>query len=111
MDELSNKVIKQIQEIIAEALAIIINQILNTGIFPDSLKISKATPFLKKDNGTSFSNYIPISIQPSKSKNFENIILMKMSEYIKNNDLIFHNPYDFRKQHSIVFASPHLTDY
>ena len=38
---LSNKVIKHIQGIIAEPLTIIINQMLNTGIFPDSLKISK----------------------------------------------------------------------
>ena len=41
VDDLSNKVTKHIQEIIAEPLTIIINQMLNTGIFPDSLKISK----------------------------------------------------------------------
>ena len=41
LDDLSNKVIKHIQEIIAEPLTIIINQMLNTGICPDSLKISK----------------------------------------------------------------------
>ena len=39
VDDLSNKVIKHIQEIIAEPLTIIINQMLNTGIFHDSLKI------------------------------------------------------------------------
>ena len=44
LDDLSNKVIKHIQEIIAEPLPIIINQMLNTGIFPDSLKISKGSP-------------------------------------------------------------------
>ena len=33
VDDLSNKVIKHIQEIIAEPLTIIINQMLNTGIF------------------------------------------------------------------------------
>ena len=44
VDDLSNKVIKHIQEIIAESLTIIINQMLNTGIFPDSLKISKVSP-------------------------------------------------------------------
>ena len=42
--------IKHIQEIIAEPLTIIINKMLNTGIFPDSLKISKVSPLLKKDN-------------------------------------------------------------
>ena len=48
VDDLSNKVIKHIQEIIAEPLTIIINQMLNTGIFPDSLKISKVLPLFKK---------------------------------------------------------------
>ena len=48
VDELSNKVIIHIQEIIAEPLTIIINQILNTELFPDSLKISKVIPLFKK---------------------------------------------------------------
>ena len=48
VDDLSNKVIKHIQEIIAEPLTIIINQMLNTGIFPDSLKISKFYHYLKR---------------------------------------------------------------
>ena len=49
-DELSNKVIKHIQKIIAEPLTIIIKQMLNTGLFLDSLKISKFIPLFKKDN-------------------------------------------------------------
>ena len=68
VDDLSNKVIKHIQEIIAEPLTIIINQMLNTGIFPDSLKISKVLPLFKKDNNKLFSNYRPISLLPSISK-------------------------------------------
>ena len=35
VDDLSNKVIKHIQEIVAEPLTIIINQMINTRIFPD----------------------------------------------------------------------------
>ena len=48
VDDLSNKVIKHIQEIIPEPLTIRINKMLNTGIFPDSLKISKVSPLFKK---------------------------------------------------------------
>ena len=39
IDEPPHKVIKHIQEIMTEPLTIIINQMLNTGIFVDSLKI------------------------------------------------------------------------
>ena len=49
VDDLSNKVIKHIQEIIAEPLTIISNHMLNTGVFPDSLKISKGSPLYKND--------------------------------------------------------------
>ena len=111
VDDLSNKVIKNIQEIIAEPLTIIINQMLNTGIFPDSLKISKVLPLFKKDNDKLFSNYRPISLLPSISKIFEKVIFNQMSDYFENNDLIFKNQYGFRKKHSTEFASLHLTDY
>ena len=111
VDELSNNVIKHIQEIIAEPLTIIINQMLNTGLFPDSLKNSKVIPLYKKDNEKLFSNYRPISLLPSISEIFEKVILKKMSDYFENNDLIFQNQCGFRKHHSTEFASPHLTDY
>ena len=64
IDELSNKVIRHIQEIIAEPLKMIINQMLNIGLFPDSLKISKVIPLFKKDNEKLFLNYRPISLLP-----------------------------------------------
>ena len=72
VDDLYNKVIKHIQEIIAEPLTIIINQMLNTGIFPDSPKISI-------------------------SKIIEKGIFKQMSEYFENNDLIFQNQYGLGK--------------
>ena len=84
---------------------------LNTGIFPDSLKISKVLPLFKKDNDKLFSNYRPISLLPSISKIFEKVIFNQMSEYFESNDLIFKNQYGFRKNHSTEFASLHLTDY
>ena len=99
VDDLSNKVIKYIQEIIAEPLTIIINQMLNTGIFPNSLKISKVLPLFKKDNDKLFSNYRPISLLPSISKIFEKVIFNQMSKYFENNDLIFKNQYGFRNNH------------
>ena len=40
---------------------------LNTGLFPDSLKISKVIPLFPKNNEKRFSNYRPISLLPSIS--------------------------------------------
>ena len=50
---------------------------LNAGIFPDSLKISKKIHYLKNIMTNVFSNYRPISLLPSISKIFEKVILTK----------------------------------
>ena len=44
----SNKIIKAIKNEISKPLTLIINQMLESGIFPDSLKIAKIIPIYKK---------------------------------------------------------------
>ncbi len=46
-DGLSFKLIKNMKYILIKPLTIIINQMLNTGIFPDKLKIAKIVPVYK----------------------------------------------------------------
>ena len=110
-DNLSNRIIKFIKDVIIEPLTIIINQMLNTGIFPEKLKISKVVPLYKKDNKKTFSNYRPISLLPSISKIFERAIFLQLSDYFESNSLIERNQYGFRKQHSNELASLHIVDY
>ena len=47
-DCISNSVLKAIMPVILKPLTLIINQMLNTGIFPDYLKIAKVVPLYKK---------------------------------------------------------------
>ena len=85
---MSNKVIKHIQEIIY--------QMLNTELFPDSPQISKVIPLLKTNHEKLFKlwTYIPTAFN---IEIFGKVILKQMSEYFENNDLLFHNQYEFRK--------------
>ena len=78
-----------------EPLTVIINQMFNVGIFPDSLKISKVIPIYKKNNNTIFSNYRPILLLPSISKIFEKIILEQITTYLDSNNLIHKHQYEF----------------
>ncbi len=54
---------------------------LNTGIFPNKLKIAKICPLHKKDGDTLFTNYLPISLLPAISKIFENVIFKQLYEF------------------------------
>ena len=48
-DNISNKLLKSLQVVISKSLTLIINQSLNTGIFPQKLKLAKVIPIHKKN--------------------------------------------------------------
>ena len=48
VDSISNKLIKYVKDAILELLTVMINQMLNVGIFPHSLKFSKVIPIYKQ---------------------------------------------------------------
>ena len=86
----------------------IINQVLNTGIFPDKLNISKLIPIYKKGDPTLFKNYRPISLLPTISKVLENIT--QLSSYFKEAKIFFNNQYGFRPKHCTGYAALELVD-
>ncbi len=47
-DRISTKLLKTIKDTTLRPITVIINQMLNTGIFPDKLKIAKVIPIFKK---------------------------------------------------------------
>ena len=91
-------------------MAIIINQSLDTGVFPTKLKIAKVIPIFKKDDDTKFSNYRPISILPTISKVFERVIFEQLYNYINSLNLFYHGQYGFRENHSTELAALELID-
>ena len=56
-DGLSTRILKYIKGIIIKPLTLIINQILDTGVFPANLKIAKIIPIFKKDDRTVLNKY------------------------------------------------------
>ncbi len=64
---------------VIKPITIIINQTINTGIFPDKLNIAKIIPIFKKDDETQFTNYRPISLLPTISKIFERTYFMAVN--------------------------------
>ena len=83
---------------------------INTGIFPDSLKIAKVKPIFKKNDTHTINNYRPISLLPSVSKIFEKIIYHQTYSYFQSNNLFFTSQYGFRAGHSTEHAAIEIVD-
>ena len=81
---------------------------LNTGIFPDKLKIAKVIPIFKKGYPTLFENHIPISLLPTISEVLEKIIFTQLSSYFSEAKLFFDNQYGFRPKHLNEYAALEL---
>ena len=101
---------KSIKHSVTKPLAIIINQIFNTGEFPEQLKIAKVIPILKKYDNLQFNNYRPISLLPVLSKVIEKAICNQLTHFFQTNNLFFENQYGFRPGHSTEYAALELTD-
>ena len=95
-DGISNILLKYVKLEISKPLTLIINQMITTGIFFDSLKIAKIIPIYKKEEPTDLSNYRPISLLPTISKIFERIIHIQLQEYLNRNNLLAEQQYGFR---------------
>jgi hypothetical protein len=71
----------------------LINLSINTGVFPDSLKVAQVTPIHKKNDPLNKSNYRPVSVLPifstKQKKVYEKVIEIQLADYF---DKIF-NPF------------------
>ena len=108
-DGISNKMLKYIKKEISKPLTLIINQMLDSGIFPREL--SKILPIFKQGDVNSLNNYRPISLLPAISKIFERIIYDQLYAYFDNNNILSEEQYGFRTKHSTELAAVKLVDY
>ena len=109
-DNLSTKIIKALKDSLIKPLTLIINQILNTGVFPSQLKIAKVIPIFKKDDNNMFNNYRPISLLLVLFKVVEKVISSQINDCFKTNNLFYDSQYGFRPGHSTEYAAIEITD-
>ena len=66
------------------------NKIMESGIFPDSIRISQMIPLNKQGNINSLTNYGPISLLRTLSKAFVRVIFNQLYTYLdQNNNMNF----------------------
>ena len=100
----STILIKKVSSLILVPLTHIINLSLSTGVFPDSLKISRVCPIFKQGDHKEMNNYRPISCLSSFSKIFEKIAHEQLSQYLDVNKILNSNQFGFQKGRSTVHA-------
>ena len=61
-DNIPTKVVRQCKVTVAQQLSSLINLSINTGVFPDSLKVAQVSPIHKKNDPLNKSNYRPVSV-------------------------------------------------
>ena len=109
-DNISTLFIKQIPPTIITPVTVLINQVFNTGILPERLKLAKVIPVFKKGDSKLINNYRPISLLPVLYKVLEKSIANQLSKYFEDNKLFHDNQYGFRTGLSTEYATIELTD-
>ena len=89
---------------ICEPLNFVINLSLTQGTFPDPLNTAKMIPIHKPDDKLSITNYRPIPILKFVSKIFEHHMYNRFLDYLNKNDILCHNQYGFRENHTTYMA-------
>ena len=112
VDGISSIFLKRYSHVLVKPLTVIINQSLQSGIFPDNLKIAKVLPIYKGNDldKNSVSSYRPISVLPAISKVFEKTVYNQLLSYFVDHNLFYCSQYGFRPKHSTELAVLELTD-
>ena len=99
-DDISPRIIKTTITSILKPLTYIINESLQRGEVPNSMKIAKVIPVYKKNDPNQFTNYRPISLLSSFSKILERTVHNRVFNFLQNKNLLNKSQYGFRTNHS-----------
>ncbi len=109
-NDIDMNLIKNIILFIAKPLTYICNQSLQTGIFPNKMKMAKVIPIFKNGNKHNFCNYRPISLLPQFSKILETLFAHRLEDFIEKQHLLSDQQYGFRANRSTTMAVMELID-
>ena len=104
IDDINNKLLKELTEYIAVPLSQIVNKSLTDGIFPQKMKSAKVVPLYKSKDKDLTTNYRPISLLLTLSKIMEKIIYSRVYNFLNETNQLFVSQYGFRKSHSCEHA-------
>ena len=99
-----NKALKECAENIDPSLTDIFNFSIETGVFPDDLKVGRVAPVYKSGEKDDLNNNRPISMLPTVARVFEKMLYGQVYDYFTSNKLLGNQQFGFRTLHSTALA-------
>ena len=87
-DGVSNRILKELSEQIAEPLTSLFNESLTKSCIPQAWKIANVSPIAKNDDPSLPSNYRPISLLSNLDKVFERVIFKHIHNHLRDNNIL-----------------------
>jgi len=104
MDGIPCSFIKEMGDVIAPYILTLFNKVVQSNNIPETWKISRICPVLKKGSSLKVENYRPVSNLNSIAKLFE-ICLLQRLELFDNDFMMSTSQHGFRKKHSTISAA------
>lgn len=105
IDGISTKALKCVKKLIVDTLTKCVNTCMESGTFPNSLKIAKVCPIYKSGSKFELSNYRPISVLPVISKIFEKVLHSRLETYLNSKKYFYDKQYGFRQKSNTLAAT------
>ena len=99
-DNISNILLKEIVDQIAQVLVEVFNKSMMLGEFPSIMKLAEVVPLYKGKEHFLETNYRPISLLTTVSKILEKIVYQRVYSFLQDTGQIYDNQYGFRANHS-----------
>ena len=99
-DGVSNYLLKSLIHVIKLPLCVVFNKSLQTGVFPNLMKLAKLIPLHKGGERDVCDNYRPISLLPIISKILERHVHKHMVKFLDENHILYPHQFGFRERHS-----------
>jgi hypothetical protein len=107
-DNISVKLLKMMKPVIVDKITEHVNFHFENGIYPESLKISRVSVIYKTGNKCDPGNYRDITLSSVFAKIFDQLIKVRLEEYLCDNNLISCYQYGFLKGSSTSLAALNL---
>ena len=103
-DNISNVLLKELIDILAPVLTMVFNKSLETGEFPEVMKLAEVVPLFKGKEHYLSNNYRPISLLTTISKILEKIVYQRVYDNLTKTGQLYDNQYGFHEKHSCEHA-------